>query len=84
MPDMVVHPHDKGTFLVSSQTGNGNWYLVDMRDESRPEGRCNCDDYMIRIDSALNKKELPERFTCKHIRRCVDFALDHLARSSSP
>ena len=83
MPDMIVKPHDKGTFLVSSHTGNGDWYLVDMHDESRPEGRCTCDDYLIRIDCLLNKKELPERFTCKHIRRVVDFAFDHLARSSS-
>lgn len=67
MKGMIVQPHDKGTFLVSSQTGNGDFYMVDLLDEERPEGRCQCHHFQIRIDAPLRHGEKLEKVTCKHI-----------------
>ncbi|TSA41004.1 MAG: hypothetical protein D4R57_01155 [Verrucomicrobiales bacterium] len=75
MHDMVVKPHDKGTFLVSSQTGNGDFYLVDLLDDARPYGRCTCTDFLIRVDAPLNHGNTPEKFQCKHVKTVIKFLL---------
>jgi len=80
---MKILPYDPNTFLVSSQSDNGDWYLVDLDDAERPLGRCTCDDYIIRIDCPLNKMETPPRLTCKHVRFVLRF-LDRLARATAP
>jgi hypothetical protein len=65
--------HDHLRWLVPSETQDDVDYMVDLGDKRYPSGRCECDDFNIRIESYLKKNLEPPcgRRTCIHIRRLV-------------
>jgi hypothetical protein len=43
-----------------------------------PYGRCDCEDFNIRVESYMRRGEEPEKHTCWHIRRAVAFMAWHV------
>jgi|GEM_PF-3292846 len=65
---MTITPHDPGTYLVTSETVDGDSYMVDMGDPERPDGACSCTDYTMRIEPLIARGQVPVRTRCKHLR----------------
>jgi len=62
---MTVHPHDIGTFMVSSESRPDMCHLVDLHYQeekrSKPVMICGCEESFIK------------GHTCKHIRFLVEY-----------
>jgi hypothetical protein len=54
-------------WIVDSHTTR-DVYLVDLEPQGKlKSGKCNCIDFAVRVEAAVNRGEDPGRFYCKHI-----------------
>lgn len=72
-PPLCVRRYDgPGRFLVNSERPHCETrYLCELGNPEFPKGKCECDDWKIRIGSYLARGEEPEKEQCKHILRIL-------------
>lgn len=63
---MRVEPYEFGRAFVQSESSPEDWYLVDLLERHRL-GECNCRDYEIRIQAAIDRGDETTKPWCKHI-----------------
>lgn len=63
---MRVEHYERGRYFVESESKPGEFYLVDLLERGRL-GSCDCRDYDIRIQAAIDRGDKPVRPYCKHI-----------------
>ena len=63
---MRVEPYEFGRYFVESESQPGEWYLVDLLGRARL-GVCDCRDYEIRIQAAIDRGDPTTKPWCKHI-----------------
>lgn len=72
-PPLAVRRDGPGHYLVKSQRAKSDdWYAVSFAEPGFPAGHCTCDDFSIRIESAINRHDEPPRWICKHVARCLE------------